>query len=129
MTRHAIFAVMALVCLSSCTQEPAYADEPKRCGPIAASRAIIDAAKGSWIELTAEQRAFLEGIFAMNPQTPVGLPYGDKAVLAQRPGRDKGGVVFFIDGDFACDGFPVPEELIQMLVSVGKGDVLHEGRL
>src|SRR5271154_5775694 len=60
---------------------------------------------GQWIELTDLQRAFLAGIYAMNPNTPSGLPFGDKAVLARVKGDD-GGVVFFIDGEMACQPMP-----------------------
>ncbi len=38
----------------------------------------------------------------MNPITPPGLPYGDKAALATVEGHDGGGVVFFLDGNRAC---------------------------
>ena len=65
------------------------------------------ARNGKWIELTPEQWEFMRGIYAMNPETPAGLPYGDKAVLAQVDGNS-GGLVFFIDGDKACTPMPVP---------------------
>ena len=41
------------------------------------------ARNGKWIELTPAQWQFLRGVYALNPETPAGLPYGDKAVLAQ----------------------------------------------
>jgi hypothetical protein len=126
MLRHALSGAFALAWMAA----PALADEThSRCRPASEPRAIIDAAKGSWVELTSDQRFFLEGIWAMDPQTPAGLPFGDKAALAQAPGRGAGGMVFFIDGDLACDGFAVPDELIQMLRHVGAGDVYHEGQL
>ena len=67
----------------------------------------VTAHNGKWIELTPEQWQFIRGIYAMNPQTPAGLPYGDKAVLAQIDGNN-GGMIFFIDGDKACTPMPIP---------------------
>lgn len=71
------------------------------CVDVSIPRQAIEARKGRWVELTSEQWQFLRGIYAMNPETPLGLPYGDKAVLAQVDGSS-GGLVFFIDGGKAC---------------------------
>jgi len=76
--------------------------------------------------VTETQRAFLAGIFAMNPLTPPGLPYGDKAVLVTGE-KATGGLVFFLDDRKACDFMPVPKELIDLLMAIGRGDVAHEG--
>ena len=81
-----------------------------RCIDVSVPKQAIAAHNGKWIELTPEQWQFLRGIYAMNPETPAGLPYGDKAVLAQVEGNS-GGLVFFIDGDKACTPMPVPREL------------------
>lgn len=80
---------------------------------------------GSWTPLTPEQWQFLRGIFAMNPNTPVGLPYGDSAVLAQIEGN-AGALVFFIDGDRACTPMLLPHELVDVLRDVAKGKIAHE---
>jgi hypothetical protein len=63
--------------------------------------------------------------FAMNPETPAGLPYWDKAVLAQVAGNN-GGMVFFIDGDKACTPMPIPVELIAMMQDVATATINHE---
>src|ERR1700679_1501452 len=76
-----------------------------RCVDISVPKDAITARNGKWIELTPEQWQFMRGIYAMNPQTPAGLPYGDKAVLAQIDGNN-GGMVFFIDGNKACTPMP-----------------------
>ena len=97
-----------------------------RCIDVSVPKHAIAARNGKWIELTPEQWEFLRGIYAMNPQTPAGLPYGDKAVLAQVEGNG-GGLVFFIDGDKACTPMPVPRELVAMMNDVATATINHEG--
>ena len=101
------------------------ADISSRCVDIAVPKDAIAARNGKWIELTPEQWQFLRGIYAMNPETPAGLPYGDKAVLAQVEGNT-GGLVFFIDGDKACTPMPVPHELLAMMHDVATATINHE---
>jgi hypothetical protein len=84
----------------------------------------ILAADGKWIALTPKQFQFMRGVYVLNPNTPPGLPFGESAVLASVPG-DKGGVIFFIDGDKACTPMPIPPALIEMLFKLD--DVTHEG--
>lgn len=96
-----------------------------RCVDISVPKGAIAARNGKWIELTPEQWQFLRGIYAMNPETPAGLPYGDKAVLAQVEGNT-GGLVFFIDGDKACTPMPVPHELLAMMHDVATATINHE---
>ena len=97
-----------------------------RCVDISVPKGAIAARNGKWIELTPEQWQFLRGIYAMNPQTPAGLPYGDKAALAKVDG-DSGGLVFFIDGDKACTPMPVPDKLLAMMDDVATAKINHEG--
>lgn len=109
---------------------PALADEaprmaPTGCADIAHPRDIILGRNGRWIELTDMQRAFVAGIYVINPTTPAGLPVGDRAALAQIP-PDKGGVVFFLDGTLACSPMPVPDAVVDMIRHIGQGDVTHE---
>ena len=96
-----------------------------RCTDISVPKSAIEAHKGKWIELTSEQWQFLRGVFVLNPNTPPGLPYGDKAVLAQVEGNT-GGLVFFIDGDKACTPMPVPHELLAMMHDVATQTINHE---
>jgi hypothetical protein len=96
-----------------------------RCIDISVPKDAIMARNGKWIELTQEQWEFLRGIYAMNPETPAGLPYGDKAVLAQVDGN-KGGMVFFIDGNKACTPMPIPVELVAMMQDVATDTINHE---
>ena len=62
----------------------------------------------------------------MNPLTPPGLPYGDKAALATVNGKS-GGVIFFIDGDRACTPMTVPDTLLSMIDDVATAKISHEG--
>jgi hypothetical protein len=76
---------IAIVGALTVLPQTAFAAEniPSLCIDISVPKGAIAARNGKWIELTAEQWQFLRGIYAMNPGTPAGLPYGDKAVLAE----------------------------------------------
>jgi hypothetical protein len=102
------------------------AAESAQCVDVSVPKHAIEARNGKWIQLTAEQWEFLRGIYAMNPLTPPGLPYGDKAALAKVDGND-GGLVFFIDGDKACTPMPVPDKLLAMMDDVATAKINHEG--
>ncbi len=104
----------------------AAAAESRECVDVSIPKHAIEAHNGKWIELTADQWEFLRGIYAMNPLTPPGLPYGDKAALAKVDGNS-GGLVFFIDGDLACTPMPVPDTLLAMMDDVATAKINHEG--
>jgi hypothetical protein len=104
----------------------ALATEAGTCVDISVPKKAIESHNGKWIQLTADQWQFLRGIYAMNPLTPPGLPYGDKAALAKVDG-DSGGLVFFIDGDKACTPMPVPDKLLSMMDDVATAKINHEG--
>ena len=104
----------------------AAAAETGQCVDVSIPKHAIEARNGKWIELTPEQWEFLRGIYAMNPLTPPGLPYGDKAALAKVDGNS-GGLIFFIDGDKACTPMPVPETLLAMMDDVATAKINHEG--
>ena len=102
------------------------AAESAQCVDVSVPKHAIEARNGKWIQLTAEQWEFLRGIYAMNPLTPPGLPYGDKAALARIDGNS-GGLIFFIDGDKACTPMPVPDKLLAMMDDVATAKINHEG--
>ena len=104
----------------------ARAQDPALCKPLAEAKAMAAADNAKWIDLTSEQWQFLRGVYAMSPLTPPGLPYGDKAALAQVEG-DPAGVIFFIDKERACTPMPAPEVLIKMLRDVATGEIPKEG--
>ena len=103
-----------------------YAGDAARCVDVSVPKKAVEAEKGKWIVLTPEQWQFLRGVYAMNPQTPPGLPFGDKAVLAKLDGRDFG-LVFFLDGDRACTPMEAPKELLALLDDVATAKISHEG--
>ena len=96
------------------------------CVDASAPKQVIAARNGKWIELTPEQWQFLRGVYVMNPQTPAGLPYGDKAVLAQVENYPDG-LVFFIDGDKACTPMRAPPELLALMQEVATAKINHVG--
>jgi hypothetical protein len=98
----------------------------RHCVDVSIPRQAIEARDGRWIELTSEQWQFLRGIYAMNPDTPPGLPYGDKAVLALVDSSSDG-MVFFIDGDKACTPMRAPPQLLVLVEEVATGNINHEG--
>jgi hypothetical protein len=104
----------------------ALAAENTGCTDISVPKKAIEAHNGKWIQLTSEQWEFLRGIYAMNPLTPPGLPYGDRAALAKVDGNS-GGLIFFIDGDKACTPMPVPDKLLAMIDDVATAKINHEG--
>ena len=102
------------------------ADGAAHCVDALVPKHAAEASHGKWIELTSDQWQFLRGIYAMNPQTPPGLPYGGKAALVKIDGRS-GGVVFFVDGDKACTPMGVPDEILTMLDDVATAKISHDG--
>ena len=117
---------LALAAAVAILPQLAFAAETGQCVDISVPKAAIGTHHGKWIELTPEQWQFLRGIYAMNPLTPPGLPYGDKAALAKVDGNS-GGLVFFIDGDKACTPMQVPDTLLSMIDDVAAAKINHEG--
>ena len=117
---------LALATAVAILPQLAFAAETGQCIDISVPKAASETHHGKWIELTPEQWEFLRGIYAMNPETPPGLPYGDKAALAKVDGNS-GGLVFFIDGDKACTPMPVPQKLLSMIDDVATAKISHEG--
>jgi hypothetical protein len=96
------------------------------CVDVSAPKGATIAQHGKWTELTPAQWQFLRGVFVVNPNTPPGLPYGDKAVLAQLDGSSSG-LVFFIDGQMACTPMVIPQALVTIVQDVAKTAVNHPG--
>ena len=96
------------------------------CVDISGPKSEITKTEGKWIELTEIQRAFLFGIYVLNPNTPPGLPYGDKTILTQKKDEEDG-LILFQDGDKVCTPMMIPKEVIEMVIDVGSGKIHHEG--
>ena len=77
------------------------ADSAALCADVAGPKAMVAEHHSRWIDLSAEQWQFLRRVYAMNPETPPNLSYGDHAALARFDDMGSG-IVFFIDGDRAC---------------------------
>ena len=116
----------AILCASALSMAAieARAEANGYCMDRAAAKSNIDRRGGSFVTVTPEQWQFLRGIYAMNPATPPGLPFGDSAVIAKMPGDD-GALIFFIDAERACTPMPVPQAHVEMLERVGAGDIAH----
>jgi hypothetical protein len=84
-------------------------------------RTAVNGQDGKPIEITPSQWQFLRGVYAMNPEAPSGLPYGDNVVLAQ-DSNDSGGQLFFIDGDKPCAPMHAPPALLSLMERVTMGD-------
>jgi hypothetical protein len=101
------------------------ADDPGgECVEVSTPKREIIAQHGKWTELTSAQWQFLRGVYVLNPNTPPGLPYGDKAVLVQADGRS-GGLVLFIDGEMACTPMAIPQPLLAIVQGVATAAVNH----
>ena len=85
------------------------------------TRAAINDQDSKSIEITPDQWKFLRGVYAMNPEAPCGLPYGDNAVLAQ-DGGNPGGLLFFMDGDRPCAPVHAPPALLSLMERVTMDD-------
>jgi hypothetical protein len=119
-------ALALAVGLAALPQMVHAAEGAAHCVDASVPKRAVEARHGKWIELTSDQWQFLRGIYAMNPLTPPGLPYGDKAALVEIDGRS-GGMVFFIDGDKACTPMAVPDPLLAMMDDVATAKISHEG--
>ena len=84
-------------------------------------RAAINGQDSKPIEITPDQWKFLRGVYAMNPEAPCGLPYGDNAVLALDAG-DSDGLLFFMDDDRLCAPMHAPPALLSLMERVAMAD-------
>lgn len=121
-----VIAALFSVLVAGGMFSPVRAAEGPPCKPIGDMMQHLDEKGVKRTDLTQDQLEFIRGIYAMNPLTPPGLPFGDKAALMQEVG-DEGGVIFFLDGASYCTPMPVPAKLIKMLADVAAGKISHEG--
>ena len=114
-----------VVALLALPQVSLAADEsPGECVDVSAPKRAIIAHHGKWTELTPAQWQFLRGVYVLNPNTPPGLPFGDKAVLLQVDDK-AGGLVLFIDGEMACTPMAIPQPLVTIVQGVATAAVNH----
>jgi hypothetical protein len=117
-TRHFLFVIGA------CTPPPKSAVAAEFANlsfGLATVCATMSGQDGEVIEISPDQWRFLRGVYAMNPEAPRGLPYGDDAVFAQDSG-DSGALLFFIDGDKPCAPMHAPPALLSLMERVTMAD-------
>jgi hypothetical protein len=94
-----------------------------RCHSLASAKDAADSAVSSWVAMTPEQWQFSRGIAMMTPGTPNTVPPGASGVLSIRPDGD--GVMIFVDEDKACEMIGIYKALVDTIISVGKGELIH----
>jgi hypothetical protein len=97
-------------------------DQPE-CVPLPA---VIKAADGS-VALNGDQFQFVRALFVAIPPVSDELPPGDHAALFL-DGANKTVMVGIIDGDWVCARFAAPDALVNLIIKVGKGEVVQGGR-
>ena len=70
--------------------------------------------KAQFTKVTPGQFHFLQGVAAINPDTPPGLPPADAAILA-RGDRSEDGVILFVRADKMCLPMGAPKTLIELM--------------
>lgn len=119
----------ALGALSVRIIPPAHADEQQNifpCGPITHAADVAKALGGGpFVTLTGDQWQFLRGIFVMAPDTPSSLPPGDRAEMSLHP--DGSASIVYVDGDVACAPMKLGKDGVDLLMQVGRGDIVHSG--
>jgi hypothetical protein len=82
-----VVAILAISIVSCVMPTVGFAEggKPPGCIDSNVPRSSIAERGGAWTALTPGRWQFLRGIYAMNPNTPAGLPYGD--LRGQAPGR------------------------------------------
>jgi hypothetical protein len=117
----ALLSALAFACAAK-----AHADDaPPHCIDAAISKGAV-AERGGRIARTRDPRRFTRGIYVLNPATPAGLLYGDRAALALAPGDSGGGTVLLLDGDKACTRMPILRALVEMMGDVAAGIRDHD---
>ena len=97
-------------------------DQPE-CIPLGA---VIKAADDS-VPLNGDQFQFVRALFVAIPPVSDGLPPGDRAALFL-DGASKVVMVGIIDGDWVCARFTAPASLVNLIIEVGKGEVVRAGQ-
>ena len=89
-----------------------------KCEPLEKAEAdfakFIAPDKATFTRVTPGQFHFLQGVAAINPETPPGLPPGDGALLAMGD-RSGEGVVMFVSGAKMCLPMGAPAQLIDLM--------------
>jgi hypothetical protein len=87
---------------------------------------VNKAADGS-VLLNGDQFQFVRALFVAIPPMSNELPPGDHAALFL-DGANKAVMVGIMDGDSVCARFVAPDSLVNLIIKVGKGEVVRAGR-
>jgi hypothetical protein len=115
-------AIAIALCLVSAPALAAKAPAPK-CVSLEKLQAKIGTDHTTASPVTRAQYRFLQGISAMNPDTPPGIPPGDNAILVRSDGGHAGYVIWTM-GPLACGVMDAPAPLLKLLDQV-KGDAAN----
>jgi hypothetical protein len=88
--------------------------------------AVNKAADGS-VPLNGDQFQFVRALFVAIPPVSDELPPGDRAALFL-DGANKAVMVGIIDRDWVCARFAAPDSLVNLIIEVGKGEVVRAGQ-
>ena len=99
-----------------------FGDQPE-CIPLGA---VNKAADGS-VPLNGDQFQFVRALFVAIPPVSDQLPPGDRAALFL-DGANKAVMVGIIDRDWVCARFTAPDSLVNLIIEVGKGEVVRAGQ-
>ena len=97
-------------------------DQPE-CIPLGA---VNKAADGS-VPLNGDQFQFVRALFVAIPPVSDELPPGDRAALFL-DGANKAVMVGIIDRDWVCARFTAPDSLVNLIIEVGKSEVVRAGQ-
>ena len=87
---------------------------------------VNKAAYGS-VALNSDQFQFVRALFVAIPPVSGELPAGDHAALFL-DGANKAVMVGIMDGDLVCARFAAPDFPVNLIIEVGKGEIVHVGR-
>lgn len=108
-------ALAVALCIAS---SPSIASPPK--SPSCISLEKMQAKMGEHTTaspVTKAQYHFLQGVTAVLPNTPPGLPPGDSAILVTKDHEDNGYVIW-VSGALACGAMLAPPPLLKLLAQL-----------
>ena len=119
MIKGVLIPTVLITCLSSpCLAQETSKLEPK-CDTLENVQKLVSRAGSSTIRsLKPAQFNFLQGIYAMAPDTPPGLPPGEDALLLTRDNDEDNGYVLWVRGTLVCDPWLIPKKLIELIDEV-----------
>jgi hypothetical protein len=88
---------------------------------------VVNKAADGSVPLNGDQFQFVRALFVAIPPVSDQLPPGDRAALFL-DGANKAVMVGIIDRDWVCARFTAPDSLVNLIIEVGKGEVVRAGQ-